>query len=96
MVTPHLGNKVLLVDDLADSGISLKATVEWLKENRGEEITELRTAVIWYKASSVIKPDYYTTYLPENPWIHQPFEVYEQMTPAELATRYPQLSLQES
>jgi hypoxanthine phosphoribosyltransferase len=96
MTTPYLGNKVLLVDDLADSGASLQATIDWLKDHRGEEISELRTAVIWYKASSVIKPDYYTTYLAENPWIHQPFETYEKTSPAELATRYPQLSLQES
>jgi len=95
MTTATLGDKVLLVDDLADSGASLKATVEWLKAHRSQEISELRTAVIWYKDSSVIKPDYYTTYLEDSPWIHQPFETYEKTTPAELANHYSQLSLQE-
>jgi hypothetical protein len=32
----------------------------------------------------VIKPDYYVDYLPDNPWIHQPFERYEDMKPSDL------------
>ena len=39
--------------------------------------TELRTAVLWYKAASVYKPDYYAQFLETSPWIHQPFETYE-------------------
>ncbi|HHP7245213.1 MAG TPA: phosphoribosyltransferase [Elainellaceae cyanobacterium] len=89
MTTANLGNRVLLADDLADSGVTLKKTVQWLDYHYGFYIDELRTAVLWYKDCSVIKPDYYADYLPENPWIHQPFEVYEQMNPADLLkTRY--------
>lgn len=78
MTTTELGNQVLLVDDLADSGLTLRETINWLKTRY--QIKQIRTGVIWYKSCSIIKPDYYVEYLPDNPWIHQPFEPYEQMT----------------
>jgi uncharacterized protein len=80
MTTEKLGDRILLTDDLADSGISLKEGIRWLKEHYKSEIREIRTAVIWYKACSIIQPDYYFDYLPDNPWIHQPFEQYELIT----------------
>ncbi|MCL6433513.1 MAG: phosphoribosyltransferase [Leptolyngbyaceae cyanobacterium HOT.MB2.61] len=85
MTTANLGDRVLLVDDLVDSGVTLKKTLVWLDRKYGFYIEEIRTAVLWYKDCSVITPDYYVDYLPDNPWIHQPFEPYEQMTPADLA-----------
>ena len=47
-------------------------------------IKSVRTAVIWYKACSNFVPDFYASYLPESPWIHQPFEKYDSMTPQDL------------
>ena len=85
MTQTSLRDKVLLVDDLVDSGISLKESVNWLHDHYGQEITEIRTAVIWYKSCSRAIPDYYVDYLVDNPWIHQPFEHYEQMMLAKLA-----------
>ena len=85
MTESNLTGKVLLVDDLVDSGVSLSEAIAWLKKRYGNEITEIKTAVIWYKASSAIAPDYYTDYLKDNPWIHQPFEKYEQLTPEQLS-----------
>lgn len=82
--TQHLGSHILLVDDLVDSGITLQKTLPWLDRKYGFYIEEVRTAVLWYKACSVIKPDYHVKYLSSNPWIHQPFERYEQMRPADL------------
>lgn len=79
MTTENLGSRILLVDDLVDSGVTLKETIPWLKEYSESAIEEIRTAVLWYKACSVFKADYYVDYLPENPWIHQPFEHYESM-----------------
>ena len=79
--TLHLGSRIFLVDDLVDSGITLQRTLPWLDRKYGFYIEEVRTAVIWYKACSVIKPDYYVDYLGDNPWIHQPFEKYETMKP---------------
>jgi len=87
MTTPQLGNQVLVVDDLVDSGVSLKVTMDWLKKHYAAEIEELRSAVLWRKDCSVIIPDYYIHYLPDNPWIHQPFERYEQMSVQDLLTR---------
>lgn len=91
MTTESLASQILLVDDLVDSGITLQQTIPWLKENSEFPIEEIRTAVIWYKDCSVITPDYYTDYLPDNPWIHQPFEIYEHTTPKELAEKMSQL-----
>ncbi|MEA5504250.1 phosphoribosyltransferase [Halotia wernerae UHCC 0503] len=91
MTTENLGERVLLVDDLVDSGVTLQETIPWLKQNSNFPIVEIRTAVLWYKACSIIKPDYYVNYLPDNPWIHQPFEHYEDMNPAELAAKVSQL-----
>ncbi|MEO1147897.1 MAG: phosphoribosyltransferase family protein [Cyanobacteria bacterium J06638_22] len=83
--TANLGSHVLLVDDLVDSGVTLKRSIEWLQLRYGFYIDEIRSAVLWYKNCSVIEPDYYVDYLPDDPWIHQPFEKYEQMSAEELA-----------
>jgi uncharacterized protein len=79
MTTEKLGNRVLLVDDLVDSGITLKRTLKWLQQNEEYAIAEVKTAVLWYKSCSAIAPDFYVDYLPDNPWIYQPFCHYEQM-----------------
>jgi hypoxanthine phosphoribosyltransferase len=79
MTTAKLGSRVLLVDDLVDSGATLSRTLQWLKQHDVYEIEAIETAVIWYKACSEIVPDYYVDYLPDSPWIHQPFEIYEHM-----------------
>jgi uncharacterized protein len=88
MTTPALGNRVLLVDDLVDSGVTLEVVKRHLIETC-PDIAEVRTAVLWHKACSTCTPDYHVHYLPENPWIHQPFEPYERMTVAELRERIP-------
>jgi hypothetical protein len=81
----ELAGRVLLVDDLADSGVTLKAVVERL---RGlPAIAELRSAVIWTKAASSYTPDYYVDMLATSPWIHQPFEDYDEMRPEGLAKK---------
>ncbi|MGB7413903.1 MAG: phosphoribosyltransferase [Thermosynechococcaceae cyanobacterium] len=80
-MTAPLGDRILLVDDLVDSGQTLQQTLTWLQQHKMEQI---RSAVLWYKAASVFKPDYFVDYLPGNPWIHQPFEHYEQIEPKDL------------
>ncbi|MGE5090379.1 MAG: phosphoribosyltransferase [Candidatus Levyibacteriota bacterium] len=86
MTKPRLGDRVLLVDDMVDSGHTLAAVHAELPR-RFPHVTELRTAVLWWKACSVFKPDYWVDYLPDNPWICQPFEVYDNLDPAKLAER---------
>lgn len=83
----EIAGKVLLVDDLADSGHTLNAVIDMLKTNY-KPITELRSAVIWTKALSSFTPDYSVEFLPTNPWIHQPFEGYDTLTPEKLMERW--------
>jgi uncharacterized protein len=85
MMTSTLGSHILLVDDLVDSGITLQETVIWLKAKYPADIQEIRTAVLWWKACSIVQPDYHVDYLADNPWIHQPFEKYETINPEDLA-----------
>ena len=84
MTGQSLGSHVLLVDDLVDSGVSLQEAIAWLNRHYIEQIQEIRTAVLWYKACSACKPDYFVDYLSDNPWIHQPFERYDTVKPEEL------------
>jgi hypothetical protein len=86
MTAPRLGDRVLLVDDMVDSGHTLAAVHKELPI-RFPHMTDIRTAVVWYKAHSVFKPDYFVAYLADNPWIHQPFEVYDNLRPEGLKAR---------
>ena len=89
ITTPQgqIAGKVLLVDDLADTGVTLKAVVERLRTNY-QPITELRTAVIWTKGTSSFRADYSVEHLPTNPWIHQPFEGYDGLSPEKLLAKW--------
>ncbi|MBU6484969.1 MAG: phosphoribosyltransferase [Betaproteobacteria bacterium] len=86
MTMPRLGERVLLVDDMVDSGHTLAAVHAELPR-RFPHVTELRTAVLWWKACSVFKPDYWVDYLADSPWIQQPFEVYDDLDPERLRER---------
>jgi len=86
MTSPRLGERVLLVDDMVDSGHTLAAVQDALPR-RWPVITACRSAVLWWKACSTVKPDYYVEYLPDSPWIHQPFEIYDTMRPEDLDAR---------
>ena len=86
MTGGSLTGNLLLVDDLVDSGVTLTRVIDHLRQ-RYPAISDVRTGVIWYKACSTFRPDYYVQHLPTNPWIHQPFEVYDAMGPEKLAAR---------
>jgi hypoxanthine phosphoribosyltransferase len=86
MTSPRLGDRVLLVDDMVDSGQTLAAVAKALPE-RWPVIRTCKTAVLWWKACSTIKPDLYVDYLADSPWIRQPFEVYDTLRPSELKAR---------
>ena len=76
--TPNLGSKILLVDDLADSGMTLIKSIKWLEHFYGFYLDEkIKTAVLWHKSTSKFNPDYSVDYLDNSPWIHMPFEKYE-------------------
>jgi hypoxanthine phosphoribosyltransferase len=83
---PLCGN-ILLVDDLVDSGITFSSVRDHLL-NSFPLIAELKTAVLWQKAASMVKPDYVVATLETNPWIHQPFEHYDTMKLAALVEKW--------
>ena len=83
----EIAGRVLLVDDLADSGHTLGSVIKQLKQDY-PPIVELRSAVIWTKAISVFTPDYSVEFLPSNPWIHQPFESYDALRPEHLIQKW--------
>lgn len=72
----ELKGKLLLVDDLCDSGETIRRVVQHLRKCY-PEVTEIRVAVLWVKACSVFKPDYSVITFKDSPWIHQPFECYD-------------------
>lgn len=83
MTKGSLSGRVLLVDDMVDTGMTFYKVQDHLKKEF-PEIKELRTAVLWYKGHSEVAPDYYVEHLKTNPWIHQPFEDYDGLRPEQL------------
>ena len=82
-------HKVLLVDDLSDTGLTLNKSIEWLKkyEPTKDYINEVKTACLWKKKSSVFEPDFCPVKLDSDPWIVQPTEHYEEMSMEEIIKR---------
>jgi len=75
-------NRVLLIDDLSDTGLTLNKSIEWLK-NYGPTknyIKEVKTACLWKKKSSIFEPDFCPVRLDADPWIVQPTEHYEELS----------------
>jgi hypothetical protein len=68
------GKKVLLFDDVADTGESLRFAIDYLLECGAAEV---KTATIYMKARTVVVPDYYGA--ETDAWIIFPFEVREMM-----------------
>ena len=80
-IAPNMGGKILLCDDLSDTGITFNKSIDWLKkyEPIKDKIEDIKTATLWKKNKSTFEPDYCAIRLPDNPWIVQPFEIYEEL-----------------
>lgn len=85
-----LGDRILLVDDLVDSGATLVETLKWLETYYQVRPENCRSAVLWYKECSAVIPDYFVERFADSPWIHQPFETYENLELLDLVARYKQ------
>ena len=83
----QLSGSILLVDDLVDSGVTFAAVGAHLLQ-AFPLITSLKTAVLWQKASSTVKPDYVVSVLDTDPWIHQPFEHYDSVKLPDLVEKW--------
>jgi hypoxanthine phosphoribosyltransferase len=62
------GLKVLICDDVADSGATLNTTHEFVDQ----QVAEVRSLVIYEKSRSVIKPEY--VWKQTDDWIHFPWD----------------------
>ena len=73
--------KILLVDDLSDTGLTLNESIKWLKNYHPIKnyIEQIKTACLWKKRSSSFIPDYCPILLESDPWIVQPSEYYDEI-----------------
>ncbi len=69
IMVPVKGVNVLVVDDVADTGESLKVAVEHLEVCGAKAI---RTATLYYKPQSILKPDFFI--IQTEQWIIFPWE----------------------
>ena len=90
-IAKNMGGKILLCDDLSDTGITLNKSVDWLKkyEPIKNKIEDIKTATLFKKKKSTFDPDYCAVKLPNNPWIVQPFEVYEEIRIEDIIKKHP-------
>jgi len=84
-----MGGRLLLCDDLSDTGVTLQKSINWLHNYPAiKNIESIKTAVLWKKKDSTFEPDYCAQRLDDNPWIVQPFENYEEVRIEELVKKH--------
>lgn len=71
------GMKVLVVDDVADTGDTYSVVMDYIKEKNPAEV---KSAVLHYKTCSTYMPDYWAEKQDEWKWIIYPWAVYEDLT----------------
>jgi hypothetical protein len=71
------GKKVLIVDDITDTGASMLLAIKHIEERNPEEV---RTAALQHKISSTFKPDYYAEELGEWRWMIFPWNLNEDVS----------------
>jgi hypoxanthine phosphoribosyltransferase len=64
-------SKILIVDELVDSGKTMKAVVNLYKKKGFKNI---RTCVLFYKENSKFDPDYFAASEEKDTWIKFPYE----------------------
>ena len=89
-IAPNMGGRILLCDDLSDTGVTLNKSIDWLKKYPPLQgnIKDIKTAVLWKKKDSTFEPDYCAQKLNSNPWIVQPFENYEEVRVEDLVKKH--------
>jgi uncharacterized protein len=97
------GKKILLFDDVADTGESLIFASDYLLERGAAKV---KTATLFFKERSAITPDFYASMI--NSWIIFPFEIREMsqllssnwrqqgITEAEIKERFDKLNFSEA
>lgn len=70
-IKPH--HNILIVDDINDSGNSLKFVVEKIKYI-DSDAKNLDTAVLYNKKKSIFNPTYFSKMIDDNTWLNFPWE----------------------
>ncbi len=70
------GLKVLIIDDVTDTGETLRTAVDYMK---GLGAAEIRTGVLQHKTVSPFVPDYYGEVVTEWRWIIYPWAAHEDL-----------------
>ncbi|WXG46167.1 MAG: phosphoribosyltransferase [Candidatus Atabeyarchaeum deiterrae] len=68
------GVRVLTVDDIAGTGKSMTAAIQYL-ESLGPK--ELKTATLGYSTESIIRPDFHSATVGESDWVLYPWNYFE-------------------
>ena len=70
--------RVLILDDVCDSGVTFTKIREYIQKNALKEINcDVRFAVLWWNNEIDFEPDYYVNEIAKNStntWIHFPWE----------------------
>jgi hypoxanthine phosphoribosyltransferase len=70
------GKRVLIADDITDTGDSLKLVVEYVKSLGAAEV---RTATMHHKTTSPFVPDFYGELMREWSWVVYPWSIHEDL-----------------
>jgi hypoxanthine phosphoribosyltransferase len=70
------GQKILIVDDVTDTGETLRVTADYVRSLHAGEI---RTGVMQHKTVSPIVPDFYAEVITEWRWIIYPWAAHEDL-----------------
>ena len=65
------GKKILIIDDIWDSGITMNAVRDYLKDE------DIKTATLYWRETAPNKPDYYAEIARDKEWLVFPWERYE-------------------
>ncbi len=71
------GRRVLIIDDIVDTGKSMKLSVEYVQRFNPKE---LKTTVMQYITRSIFKPDYYVKTIADWTWFIYPWNYVEDLS----------------
>lgn len=77
MTTDSLGKRILLVDDLLETGQTMTKIKQLLLKDPNVE--EVKTAVLWDKGRAAFQADFCVAKVSPQTWIYQPFEKYDEV-----------------
>lgn len=68
-------HNILLVDDISDSGESLKAALKSIRKKDSDAVN-MDIATLHYKPKAIVKPNYFGKEIEDDVWVMYPWEKY--------------------